>query len=324
VRNSALSPSSWRAGRARYAFYGLAVITGLLLVQVSLWALPYALLASDLLRGRPTDCDSASTWNYYRAAETLEGLRARWKADVRIIAEDPAFDIVKVHTGQRDFWVKRKGTYFDGVSLIGYLMAEHEWMERSTPERQVKPGNIVLDCGAHVGIFTHSALRHGASKVLAFEIDPVNLECLRRNFAAEIAAGLVVVVPKGVWSSEGVLPFQVSTVNSGMGSLVFSDPKAETIQVPLDRIDKMVAEIGVPRVDFIKMDIEGAEREALAGASRTLARYKPTLALDSYHRPDDPQVLPRVIRAANPAYVTTCGPCKRTPDGYQPYVLYYY
>jgi FkbM family methyltransferase len=249
--------------------------------------------------------------------------RIQSSAEVQVVDSDPAFDIVKVRTAGRAFWVARKGEALDGHDLIVYLLAEHRWMEGANPDRQVKPGDIVLDCGAHVGIFTDGALRRGAAKVIAFEIDPVNLECLRRNFATEIANHRVVVVPQGVWSSETTMDFAISKQNSGMGSLVLKDAGTTTIPVPLTRIDTILAALQIPRVDFIKMDIEGAEREALAGAANTLRQFKPTLALDAYHRPDDSVVLPRVILAANPAYTVTCGPCERTNTEYLPHVLYY-
>jgi FkbM family methyltransferase len=253
----------------------------------------------------------------------MEKELAKSNAEVQVIASDPAFDIVKVRTPGRDFWVPRQGAELNGGALIAYLLAEHRWMEKANPDRQVKPGDTVLDCGAHVGIFTESALRRGAAKVIAFEIDPVNLECLRRNLAREIAENRVVVVAKGVWSSETTMDFTVSTHNSGRGSLVIKGFGTTTIPVPLIRIDTALADLQVRRVDFIKMDIEGAEREALAGAAHTLRRFKPTLALDAYHLPDDPTVLPRIILAANPAYSVTCGPCERFADAYKPHVLYY-
>src|SRR5262249_32097121 len=68
-------------------------------------------------------------------------------------------------------------------------------------------------------------------------------------------------------------------------------------------------------------DIEGAEREALRGATQTLARFFPELMLDSYHRPDDMQVLPPIIRQANPRYAMICGPCEET---FTPHVTYYH
>jgi len=66
-------------------------------------------------------------------------------------------------------------------------------------------------------------------------------------------------------------------------------------------------------VDFIKMDIEGAERHALKGARRLLARDKPRLAICIYHAADDPDVVPRVVLEANGEYQTF------TRSGFQAY-----
>ena len=66
----------------------------------------------------------------------------------------------------------------------------------------------------------------------------------------------------------------------------------------------MIDELKLDRVDFIKMDIEGAERHALAGARRLLAVHKPRLAICIYHGADDPEVVPRVVLAANDNYQT--------------------
>ena len=67
-------------------------------------------------------------------------------------------------------------------------------------------------------------------------------------------------------------------------------------------IDETVEAQRLKRVDFIKMDIEGAERYALSGARRTLARFGPQLAICLYHRPDDRQVLPELVLGIRPSY----------------------
>ena len=74
-------------------------------------------------------------------------------------------------------------------------------------------------------------------------------------------------------------------------------------------IDAVVAELGLPSVDFIKMDIEGAERNALRGARRVLKEFGPKMAVSIYHREDDPEVIPEVVLGARPGYeiVTTAG-----------------
>ncbi len=102
---------------------------------------------------------------------------------------------------------------------------------------------------------------------------------------------------KGVWSSSTKLLLSESGQNSGSNSLIFKVGGGR-IQAPLVTIDQLVAELRLPRVDYIKMDIEGAEREALKGALGTLSKYRPRLMLDSYHRPDDSSVLPAIIGRA--------------------------
>jgi FkbM family methyltransferase len=226
---------------------------------------------------------------------------------------DAALDIDLLESPKRAFWIPRQGSTRPGKELLPYLLAEQDWLMNSSSV-QVRKGDIVLDCGGHVGVFTNKALEMGAAKVVAIEPNPVNIECLRRNFAAEIATGRVVVMPKGVWDVEKTITLYLAVKNSGMGSMIH-EQGGGAIEVPVTTIDKMVQELGLPRVDFIKMDIEGAEREALRGAMETLRHSRPRLMLDSYHEPDDMTVLPSIIHEAHANYATVCGPCQTyTPE----------
>ena len=179
-----------------------------------------------------------------------------------------------------------------------------------------------MDCGAHVGVFTQSALDRGAAKVIAIEPEPVNLECLRRNLAREIAAGRVIVVPKGAWSSEKTITLFLGIDNSGMNTMI-EGAGGDAMEVPVTTIDNLVRSLHLPRVDYIKMDIEGAEREALAGAIETLRQFRPRLMIDSYHRAGDMQVLPTIIRRAHGDYSMSCGPCEFGLHGFLPHVVFY-
>ena len=177
-------------------------------------------------------------------------------------------------------------------------------------EAGVRPGDIVLDCGAHYGLFARKALRAGARLVVAIEPASLNLECLRRNLAKEIAEGRATVYPKGVWDKDDYMTLSIDHQESGATSFVFHREGTSRVEkVPLTTIDKLVAELNLPRVDFIKMDIEGAERQALAGARSTLARFRPRMSLCVYHLPDDPLVIPKVVKEAQPQYRQACGIC---------------
>lgn len=242
------------------------------------------------------------------------------KMRVSLKAQDAKFDIQQFSTGGRDFWIKRQGDSKNGKELLIYLLSEHRWMAELNGDDHVKKGDVVIDCGAHVGVFTDMALRLGASKVVSIEPDPVNLECLRRNFRQEITDGRVIVIPKGVWSREQMITLYVSELNSGSNSMVL-EQHAGKVEVPVTTLDQIVEGSHLSHVNFIKMDIEGAEREALRGAMKTLARDFPKLMLDSYHLPDDMRVLPVIIHQANPRYSMICGPCEETMT---PHVTYYH
>jgi FkbM family methyltransferase len=269
-----------------------------------------------------TVCPVERIWSAGRDNERRSRLESGFLENAKVIEFDSRYDIERIGTPERQFWVKRSGRAADGRELIAHLMAEHSWMAENNPWNTVRPGDVVSDCGGHVGVFTHRALKAGARTVVTVEPEPTNLECLRRNFQAEISAGRVAVVPKGVWSFDGNLRLSISTINSGMNSVV-RDEGGQHIEIPVTTIDSLVGNLGLKRVDYIKMDIEGAEREALAGAQLTLTAFRPRLMLDTYHRPDDPQVLPALLRKAHAGYSMTCGPCEVQEGRLVPHVTYF-
>jgi hypothetical protein len=67
-------------------------------------------------------------------------------------------------------------------------------------------------------------------------------------------------------------------------------------------IDDYVADGHVPKIDFIKMDIEGSEVNALRGAVKTIRRFRPKLAISVYHKIDDLITIPLLIKDIEPSY----------------------
>ena len=288
----------------------LVVALGLLLAKTVLnlvvqtgWAITVK------LRHNAPACSWARTLTFYSDVQRFSKLYAAAKPTLAVKEYDPKLDIELIASPKRTYWIKRTGTTRDGLDLLAYLIAEHEWVIETSRKNLVRAGDIVLDCGAHVGTFASMALELGAAKVVAIEPDPVHLECLRRNFAEQIASGRVVVVPKGVWNSEKTLTLFLGVENSGMNSVVERQGGAE-IQIPVTTIDNLTRALGLPRVDYIKMDIEGAEREALRGAEDTIRQFRPRLIIEGYHLPDDTTALPAVISRIRPDYSTACGPCE--------------
>jgi hypothetical protein len=91
----------------------------------------------------------------------------------------------------------------------------------------------------------------------------------------------------------------------------------------LTTIDKLVAELRLPRVDFIKMDIEGAEPKAIVGAKETIARFRPRMALCIYHVKGDETMVPKLVHDAVSDYKVT-KTCLCAADRVQPEVALFY
>jgi FkbM family methyltransferase len=163
----------------------------------------------------------------------------------------------------------------------------------------VRAGDVVCDVGAWIGDYSAYAASKGAT-VYAFE--PVKAIFDRLCETATLnETGKIIPVQKGLGKEEGRATISIEENNSGGGSIVIEKGVA-TEQIMITTLDQFVEENNLARIDFIKADIEGAERDMLRGATNVLKTFAPKLAICTYHFPDDPEVLERIIKEANPAY----------------------
>jgi len=203
--------------------------------------------------------------------------------------------------GELELWDTPYGRYWlvaNNFNTMADVLGEQAVDIYGDTLNGVHAGDVVLDCGAHFGGFTRKALDRGAKLVVAIEIAPENVQCLRRTFATEIAAGKVTIVDKGVWDKEETMTLE-RTAHT-WGDHVGSSGRGPSVGVTT--VDKIVSGLQLGQVDFIKIDIEGAERNALSGAAETMKTHRPRLAVASYHRADDLTVLPSIVLAAQPSY----------------------
>jgi FkbM family methyltransferase len=170
---------------------------------------------------------------------------------------------------------------------------------------KAEPGDVVIDAGGCWGetsiYFAHEVGPTGA--VVAYEFIPSNIAVFERNLALNPhLAPQVFLVRRPIWSSSGhVLHF----VDWGPGSRVAADPGGQFLpdgQTETITIDETLEALDLDRVNFIKMDIEGAELEALKGAEASIRRHRPKLAISLYHRPEDFTEIPRYIDSLDLGY----------------------
>ncbi|HEX7779047.1 MAG TPA: FkbM family methyltransferase, partial [Vicinamibacterales bacterium] len=119
----------------------------------------------------------------------------------------PDDGIVRWETRDGPVWTPKADDV--GSIMAAIFFRRSRWMSiDATDLVPIQPGDVVIDAGAHLGESTRNALRLGASMVIAVEPAPENLHAMRRNLATQIAEGRIVIIEKGVYDHEGVLPFE--------------------------------------------------------------------------------------------------------------------
>jgi len=111
--------------------------------------------------------------------------------------------------------------------------------------------------------------------------------------------GNIKIVPYGLSDKVSTMSFHGDKQNSGGNKF---DDFGE-VKLNITTIDYWVEQNSIKKVDFIKADIEGFERNMLAGASNVLKTHSPILSICTYHLPDDQEVLKKIILDANPNYI---------------------
>ncbi len=159
------------------------------------------------------------------------------------------------------------------VLLSNYIFLHH------VPEEQV---DLLVDAGGFIGSFSIYAINKypQIKKVLALEPDPLNLERLKQNVALNKLAAIE-ILPVGLWSKKETLVF---FPNQELASSIYN--KADTddrgIEIQVDSLDNILKGVTGQRI-FIKMNIEGAEIDALPACVETIRNNKVHLAIAADH-----------------------------------------
>lgn len=152
------------------------------------------------------------------------------------------------------------------------------------------------DLGAYNGDTIRALLPHAPNLKTVYAMEPD-----RRNFrkleayAQDESRCEIRCVPAGAWSHHDILPFDASgNRNAGLHGKA-----TKTVDTEVDAPDNMLR--GAP-VDYIKYDVEGAEKEALIGSARTIEMHRPHLLVSIYHRSEDLFALPLQVHQMRPDY----------------------
>jgi len=189
---------------------------------------------------------------------------------------------------QNNFTIKYKnGHYiisFNGVTLkLLTKHAEDVFNLGYLDKYKINEGDVIVDAGAFVGAFAIYAAKivGERGKVIAFEPDKDNYTMLLRNIYLN-RLNNIIPINKGLWSESTTLKFRSS--NGENSSLFFTDNQSCNLtEVDVVSLDDELRALNIGKLDFIKMDIEGAEIEAIRGAKEILGKNEVNLAIASYH-----------------------------------------
>ena len=159
---------------------------------------------------------------------------------------------------------------------------------------RLKPDESFVDAGAFTGDTVADFLgRTGGSfgSIHCFELNAANFETLQSAVEVLPGAQKIFLHPEGLWSEPLDITYSVELSQSAIG--------AGEARGKVARLDDL---IGNARVTFLKMDIEGAELQALEGAKKTILANKPKLAICVYHHFKDLWEIPLFIKNLVPEY----------------------
>lgn len=148
----------------------------------------------------------------------------------------------------------------------------------------VKKGSVVIDAGISSSIFEleeYSEMTGVNGKIYAFEASPIEFEKANKLIKANTALQNVELIELGLWDKKEKM--QMAVGNGG--SSVLYPINGESVECELISLDDFVSANKINKIDYIKMDIESAEPNALRGAQKTIKKYKPDMAVCIYHSP---------------------------------------
>jgi FkbM family methyltransferase len=151
-------------------------------------------------------------------------------------------------------------------------------------------GDVVVDAGAHVGVYSLRAAKLVGNNGLVIAIEPAkeNYRILLKNISINSAHNII-PIKVGLWSSRGKAKLYIK--ESSMSHSLFKDLGESFIvrveEVYITTLDHLLKELGVDHVDILKINVEGAELEVLKGAKEVLTEKSVFKIVITTHPPHE-------------------------------------
>lgn len=210
---------------------------------------------------------------FKEAPLTVIGRAMRWAVNVAL-GRSPVFELVD---GGAKLRVPSDLRY---TSVSAFLLRDAVEPELHYLQKFVGKGDIFVDVGANIGLFTLKVAPH-AARVVAVEPGEAAGTQLDANIALN-GFGNVAVVRKALADKPGTAALHHNPLGDDPQaySLISDGTESGSEQVEVTTLDVLVRDLGLPRVDCIKIDVEGAEGLVIAGGVETIGTYHPTVIFE--------------------------------------------
>jgi FkbM family methyltransferase len=171
-----------------------------------------------------------------------------------------------------------------------YFPDEYEAENFKFLTNSCKPGAVIIDIGAHIGLFSviASQVTGKSGKVYAFEPAPSTYQLLQKTLSINHNGSVIETFQKAVGKETGKITFFVSDGQADNGNSLVNykeDRPLNGIDVEVTSVDAFVQEKKISRLDFIKIDVEGAEYDTLRGTAETLQNLRPVCIVAIHPEP---------------------------------------
>ncbi len=152
----------------------------------------------------------------------------------------------------------------------------------------IKEKAIVVDAGANIGVFSiFAAQKHPDATIYAFEPTPSTFKKLQENTAK--------------YSNIKCFNYALGSINESVNIVDLGNFSGRNyigdVGIPVEM--KTIDSLNI-KMDFLKMDTEGYEADIIKGATETIKKYRPVIAMSAYHKPEDKTQLPILVSSIAP------------------------
>ena len=159
--------------------------------------------------------------------------------------------------------------YLDEKDSLGLSVSQiHEKTETQIVKQEIKKGDVVIDVGSHIGYYTliFAKLVGNEGKVYSFEANPDNFKLLKKNneennFKNVICENMII--------SDKIGELQMYSLDSSTANRLFEEKGSKKLKVKSTSLDEYFKE-KLKKIDFVKLDIQGAEPLAMKGMKKIL------------------------------------------------------